>query len=94
MNIKWLPEAKNDLSVIKNFIAQDNNLIAEQVIAMLIISVRVLRDNPGVGRPGRVKHTKELVLPSIPYTIPYRIKDGTVEILRVLHQSRKWPSDL
>lgn len=26
-----------------------------------------------------------------PYIIPYRVKDGAVEILRVFHTSRRWP---
>jgi toxin ParE1/3/4 len=27
-----------------------------------------------------------------PYIVPYRIKDDAVEVLRVFHTSRKWPT--
>ena len=47
-------------------------------------------DQPGSGRAGRVPGTKELVVPHTPYIVPYRVKDDTVQILRIYHASRKW----
>jgi len=35
--------------------------------------------------------TRELVVRNLPYIIPYRVRDNTIEILRVLHTSRRWP---
>ena len=46
---------------------------------------------PGMGRPGRVPGTRELVVLGTPFVVPYRVRDGVVEILRVLHSSREWP---
>jgi plasmid stabilization system protein ParE len=39
-----------------------------------------------------VAGTRELVLSPLPYLIPYRVVAGTVEVLRVLHVRRRWPS--
>lgn len=58
-----------------------------------MLSVRVLSNSPGIGRPGRVKSSRELVLVDIPYIIAYRVKDSTIEILRVLHQIRMWSAN-
>ncbi|PIW88418.1 MAG: type II toxin-antitoxin system mRNA interferase toxin, RelE/StbE family, partial [Nitrospirae bacterium CG_4_8_14_3_um_filter_44_28] len=41
---------------------------------------------------GRVEGTRELVISGLPYIIPYRVKNNTIEILRVLHAARKWPT--
>jgi toxin ParE1/3/4 len=38
-----------------------------------------------------VPGTRELVLPHFPYVIPYRVREQRIEILHVLHTSRKWP---
>jgi plasmid stabilization system protein ParE len=46
-----------------------------------------------MGRPGRVHGTSELVVDGTPFIVAYRIRDETVEILAVLHSSRKWPDD-
>ncbi|HAR63588.1 MAG TPA: type II toxin-antitoxin system mRNA interferase toxin, RelE/StbE family [Candidatus Margulisbacteria bacterium] len=63
------------------------------VFSKIMLSVRVLSNSPGIGRPGRVKSSRELVLVDIPYIIAYRVKDSTIEILRVLHQLRMWSAN-
>jgi plasmid stabilization system protein ParE len=47
-----------------------------------------------MGRPGRVARTRELVVTGTPYILPYRVTAGVLEVLRVLHASRKWPKSL
>ena len=49
----------------------------------------VLADQPELGRGGRWPNARELIVP--PYVIPYRVRTGTVEVLRVLHGRREWP---
>jgi toxin ParE1/3/4 len=44
-----------------------------------------------MGRPGRVKGTRELVIVGTPYIVAYRIKGDAVQVLRVLHGAQKWP---
>jgi toxin ParE1/3/4 len=52
-----------------------------------------LSEFPSIGRPGRVHGTRELVVDDTPFIVAYRIREGTVEILVVLHSARKWPED-
>ena len=47
-----------------------------------------------MGRPGRVPGTREHMVTGTPYLLPYRVRDGVVEVLRVFHAARKWPEEL
>jgi plasmid stabilization system protein ParE len=46
-----------------------------------------------MGRVGRVEATRELVISNTSYLIIYRVKEESVEILRILHSSRKYPEN-
>lgn len=91
MQVKWLRRALHNLEQEASYIAQDNPQAAAGLIAEANEATHLLTRHPDMGRPGRVPGTRELVLPRFPYIIPYRVKEQRVEILRVLHASRKWP---
>jgi toxin ParE1/3/4 len=44
-----------------------------------------------MGRIGRVKGTRELVISRTPFIAVYRIAGQRIEILRFLHGAQKWP---
>lgn len=94
MDIIWFQQAKEDLAIIRDYISKDNPVMAKQIIFKITISSKKLSSNPGIGRPGRVRSTRELVLSEVSYIIAYRVKDSVVEIIRVLHQARVWPKHL
>jgi toxin ParE1/3/4 len=50
-----------------------------------------LEEQPGLGRPGRVPGSRELIVSRTRYIVPYRVRGDTVEILRVFHSSRRLP---
>ena len=54
-------------------------------------AVAVLALQPGIGRPGRVPGTRELVVGKTRYLVPYRVRGEVVEVLRVFHTSRRPP---
>ncbi len=94
MQIKWLNRAVQDLIKIREYIADNNPHAARQAAAHIRNSVDSLRQNPRMGRPGRVEGTRELIVADFPYIIPYRVKNNVIEILRVLHAVREWPKEL
>jgi len=47
-----------------------------------------------MGRLGRVKGTRELVVSGTPYVICYRVEPDAVVILRLLHGAQKWTGKL
>ncbi len=66
---------------------------ARDMYALVRERTEMLTQFPDMGRPGRVYGTRELVLDHFPFVIPYRVKGGDVEILRVFHMRRKPPAD-
>ena len=95
MRLRWTRLAERDLDDIAAFIGQDSPAAAARVVLELIDQTEaLLTRHAALGRPGRVLGTRELVIGGLPYIIPYRVRDNDVEILRVLHTSRRWPSEL
>ena len=92
MRLRWTRLAERDLGDIAAYIGQDSPAAAVRVVLELIDQVEVLlARHAALGRPGRVLGTRELVIQGLPYVIPYRVRDGHIEILRVLHTARRWP---
>ncbi len=54
-------------------------------------SIGHLEAYPKMARLGRAPNTRELVVTGTPYIVVYRVRDEIVEVLYVLHGSRKWP---
>ena len=94
MRIEWLREAGQDLIEIRRFIAEDHPGAAVQVAKRILDTVTYLRDHPEIGRVGRIPGTRELVIPGLPYIVPYKVKGATIVILGVLHAAQEWPKDL
>jgi addiction module RelE/StbE family toxin len=94
LRIKWFRQALLDLDRIETYIADDSPATAVDIVVKIIKAVSLLGAQQGIGRAGRVPGTKELIIPGLPYIVPYRVKDGEVQVLRVYHTSRKWPDRL
>jgi plasmid stabilization system protein ParE len=82
-----------DVDAEANYIARDDPAAADRVTDRIKCSVEQLAEYPAMGRAGRVPGTRELVVPGTPYIIPYRVRGGAVEILRVFHVARRWPTE-
>jgi plasmid stabilization system protein ParE len=91
MRVRWLRAALRNLDEEASFIAADDPADARLVVARVLEAVAQLADQPGLGRPGRVPSTRELVVARTRYIVPYRVKREAVEILRVFHTSRRLP---
>jgi len=89
--LEWLPTAKQDFEDIVEYIAADNPIAAIEQVDEIEEQTSLLTSHPKIGRPGRVKGTRELVIVRTPYIAAYRIKGKTVQILRVLHGAQQWP---
>ena len=94
MLIDWTDEAQADALAALEYIAQDNLAAAHGVYEEIGRQVGMLAEFPNMGRKGRVKGTRELVIGRTPYIAAYRIKGGAVQVLRVLHGARQWPRRL
>ena len=94
MKIVWSPTARTDLRHIEAYIAERNLSAAAKVAQAILVGVEGLRRFPGIGRPGRVPDTRELVISNTPYIVPYRVVGQMVDIIAVIHGARRWPDNL
>ena len=90
MQIRWLRIALKNLADEAEYIALDSPNAAANVVIAITQAVDSLAKYPALGRPGRVAGTRELVVSGTPYIVPYRVRAGSVEILRIFHGARKW----
>ncbi len=94
MDIIWLDRARREVIHIREYIAMDNPRVAQQVARRILEIAEKLRATPNIGRPGRLYGTRELVITGTPFIILYRVRDGMIEILRVIHAARRWPDSV
>ena len=86
--IRWTTEASDQLEAAVKPIQQDNPTAARNVAQAVIDRIEQLANFPGLGRPGEVKGTRELVSP--PYVVVYRSTEEIVEILHIWHGAQDW----
>jgi toxin ParE1/3/4 len=91
VRVRWLRKALDNLPAEIEFVAQENPSAAVSLARESFEATDRLGKFPGMGRLGRVPGTRELVIPDTPYILPYRVRAGAVEILRVFHAARRWP---
>lgn len=90
VKLEWLELARGDLLAIIDYISDDNPDAAQRVKNDIEAKIENLLDFPKIGRPGRIKGTRELVAWAN-YIIVYQENDFYVRILRVLHAAQQWP---
>ncbi len=92
--IRWTKRAMRRLDDIAAYIEKDDPVAAARVISRLVSAVDTLSVHPAMGRVGRIKNTRELVFADVPYIIPYRVTRSSIDIITVMHTSRRWPLQL
>ena len=93
-DIYWLERAAEELYRIVSSLEESNPDYAQRVYQAIQTTAGNLASFPNLGRPGRVKGTREIVVPKLPYILPYRDveAENRIEILAVMHASQEWPS--
>jgi addiction module RelE/StbE family toxin len=76
------PSALQDVQAAGEFIAMAER---EEEAA------RLLKTDHALGRPGRLRGTREMVISGTPLLVVYRVRVDIIAVLRVLHHARKWP---
>ena len=91
MNVRWSPQAFEDLEHILQHIQKDNPRAAREVIQTIYDGCTALKSFPNRGRISRIKGRRELVFPPLPFIVVYQVKAKTVEISRIYHAAQDWP---
>ncbi|MFN7571621.1 MAG: type II toxin-antitoxin system RelE/ParE family toxin [Betaproteobacteria bacterium] len=91
MRIVWTAQAEVDREEAIEYIGVDAPLAAAGQLDHILAQVQQLTDYPKLGRVGRVRGTRELVIAHTPFVLIYRVRADSVLILRLLHGARRWP---
>jgi toxin ParE1/3/4 len=91
MKIRWMPLAEQDLDSAYEYVCQDNPKAASRLVGQILSAAEMLATYPSAGHAGRVPSTRELTIARIPYIIAYRHGGSEIQILSVIHTSRRWP---
>lgn len=91
LRLKWEETASDELGGIIAYIAQDNPQAARRLGGEIKLQTGRLRQNPHLGRAGRVPGTRELVVRRN-YIVVYAFTAETVTILRVRHAAMGYSS--
>jgi toxin ParE1/3/4 len=91
VTVDWHPLARADLAELVAYIANDNPDAAYRVHDEIRKQTSLLSTFPELGRPGRVRGTRELVITGTPYIAAYRVARDVLTLLRLLHGARLWP---
>jgi len=91
VELKWTTLALNDLDEAGQYIATENPRAAAATARRVIEATEYLADHPTLGRQGRLRGTREMVVSGTPFLVIYRVRYNEVQLLRVLHHARRWP---
>jgi toxin ParE1/3/4 len=90
MQVRWSPEAADDLARIVEHIRRDSATVARRVAGDIYDRAGALCVFPQRGKKGRVEGTRELPLTPLPFIVVYRVLDGAVEIANIIHGAQRW----
>ena len=93
MKAVWTRAAIRDLTRVRDYIARENPGAAREMALRIVAATEQATQFPEIGRTGRVKGTRELVVANTQYLIVNRVKKNKIHFLRVLHGRQRWPRD-
>jgi plasmid stabilization system protein ParE len=88
--LRWTLRAARDLLFIERHYAEFGQSTADRVIASILSAAKLLERYPRIGTRGKRPRTRHRIVTGYPYTIVYRIRRIEIQLLRVLHQSRRF----
>ena len=91
LKVKWTKRALNQLQKALEYIAEDNVLAAQSVAHKIYKATELIKEQPEIGRQGRVKNTREWVVKNTSYLLVYRYQNETIFLLAIIHSKQDWP---
>jgi plasmid stabilization system protein ParE len=88
--LDWSARSLRDLLLIDAFYAQFGVATAVRVVSAILEAAKALEQQPRIGVRGNHRGTRHQVVEDYPDTIVYRVRRSSVQIVRVLHQMRRY----
>jgi addiction module RelE/StbE family toxin len=91
MRVRFTKLADADLNQAYDYIVRDNPSNARSVIERIEKAIITLCEYPSLGKSGRMDGTREFMVLNTPFIVVYRVEKHILQILSVLHTSKKYP---
>ena len=91
MQVEWLRAALRNLDDEAAYIAEENPKAAHEFVQAILSGLEQVAAFPAMGKEGRVPGTREWVVSRWPYIVPYRIREGRLQVMRIFHTRRQRP---
>ena len=88
--LDWSARSRRDLLLIDAFYAQFGAPTVMRVVASILAAAMTLEQHPRIGVRGKRPGTRHRLVAEYPYIIVYRDRPNAVQIVRVLHQMRRY----
>lgn len=89
--VSWTPDALDSFNDSVEFLEHENHFIARSFAKQIKETIKNFKVFPFIGLRGRVSDTRELKVQNYPYFIVYRVNEEFIEVLLILHTSKKYP---
>jgi toxin ParE1/3/4 len=91
--VQWLSEALADLEDLREFYTSDVGVeFGFEAYDEVLDQIARLSFMPMRTRIGRIKGTREYVLERFPYIVCIRVLEESVQVLGLIHTSRRYPT--
>lgn len=91
MRIRWTNAAAADMQNISDYLKVHHPHYRQPTMWKLYERIRALKEAPFIGRPGRENGTREILFPPMPYVAVYRVRENSIEVIRVFHTAQDRP---
>jgi addiction module RelE/StbE family toxin len=81
MNLRFTPQATQDLSEIADYIRAENPLAAARVRAAILESLQILISFPRIGRAQNLEDVRKLITRRFGYLVYYQLDEAAAEIV-------------
>ena len=88
--LEWSARSRRDLLLIDAFYTRFSAPTALRVVAAILDAAAALEQHPRIGVRGKRPRTRHRLVTEYPYIIVYRVRRNSVQIVRVLHQMRRY----
>lgn len=89
--LEWSHKGRSDLASIEAYYAEHASIhVAREAGAAILKAGETLAATPELYREGIKKGTREYVMRTFPYTLVFRIRPKCIQVVRVMHQARKY----
>lgn len=91
MRIRWTPSSARDLQHVSDYLKDHHPHYRQPTLRKVYAAIQSLKGWPHRGRVGREEGTLELLFTPLPYLAVYRVKEQSIEVLRIYHVGQDRP---